>query len=110
MDTIVSVLAKGGMMLHPWLGELATAMVACLILVLSVDVNHAIKRAIGARSFFTRTVIFVVVNAFCYGLLIVIVSPWLARQLGHMAPQWLLLLVVATFFFIGGWAQRNRQI
>lgn len=110
MDTVLGLMANGGKLLGPWLSEIATAMVACSILVLSADINHFIRRGIGARSFITRTFIFVVVNAFCYGLLIVSISPWLAKQLGHLAPQWLLTAVISAFIFIGAWAQRNRQI
>jgi drug/metabolite transporter (DMT)-like permease len=110
MDIVIGFLAKLGQMLWPWSSELATAMVACLVLVFAADLNQFIRRAVGARSFFTRTCIFVLVNACLYGLLIVSLSPWVARQLRHMPPHWLLLLVVGTFLFIGAWAQRNRQI
>ncbi|KFZ36017.1 membrane protein [Shewanella mangrovi] len=109
MDLIVSFLSRTGAMLHPWMNEIATAMVSCIIVVFGADCNRWLRQQLGARSFILRTLIFIVVNAFGFGLLIVAVSPWLAGQLRHMPAMWMLLLVCAVFFLIGSWAQRNRQ-
>ncbi|MCE9687039.1 DUF3392 domain-containing protein [Shewanella sp. AS16] len=110
MDSILGFLSRMGAMLHPWLNEIATAMVACLIVVFGADINRLLRRNLAGRSFTLRTLIFVLVNAFGYGILIVTLSPWLARKLAHMPSYWMLLLVVAAFLFVGAWAQRNRQV
>ncbi|MFQ6371644.1 DUF3392 domain-containing protein [Shewanella sp. YIC-542] len=109
MHYLVEYLTKLGTMLYPWLGEIASAMVACLVFTFGVDVNRWLRRRLGARGFIMRTLIFILLNAFGYGLLIVLASPWLARQMAHMPALWLLLLVVATFMVVGVWAQRNQQ-
>ncbi|MBO1271571.1 DUF3392 domain-containing protein [Shewanella sp. 4t3-1-2LB] len=109
MHYLVEYLTKFGAMLHPWLSEIATAMVACIVLVFGADVNRWLRRQLGARNFVVRTLIFIVLNAFGYGMLIVVASPWLAGQLAHMPAMWMLILVVATFIVVGSWAQRNNQ-
>ncbi|BCV39348.1 DUF3392 domain-containing protein [Shewanella algae] len=109
MDSVTQLLTQLGSQLYPWLNEIATAMVACVILVFGADFNRFLRRKLGARNFVLRTLIFILVNAFGYGMLIVALSPWLARQLADLPALWTLLLVSATFIFVGSWAQRNNQ-
>lgn len=109
MDLFISFLADSGQFIRPWLSEIATAMIACLLVVFGADINRILRRHLTGTNFILRTLAFVLVNAFGYGFLIVSVSPWLARQLGNMPSQWLFCLVVTTFIFVGSWAQRNRQ-
>lgn len=110
MNQVITFLAKLGAMLHPWMGEIATALVACCIVMFATDINRFLRKTLVRRGFLVRTCVFVLVNAFGYGLAIVSISPWLASQLKSMPSQWLLLLVLAAFFAIGAWAQRNRQV
>ncbi|QSX29487.1 MULTISPECIES: DUF3392 domain-containing protein [Shewanella] len=110
MDTIVTLLKDLAYPIYPWMNQVATAIVACLMLVFAPDINRTLRRWVGARSFFVRTLLFILVNAFVYGLLIVGLSPWLARQLVQVPPLWLLALLCGLFVFIGVWAQRQRQI
>ncbi|MEZ9367979.1 DUF3392 domain-containing protein [Shewanella sp. 10N.286.51.B2] len=110
MDQIIAFIAQLGAMLHPWMSEIATALVACCIVVFATDINRVLRKALSGQGFFVRTWVFVLVNAFGYGLGIVSVSPWLARQLKSMPSQWMLLLLLVAFFAVGAWAQRNRQV
>ncbi|OBT08246.1 hypothetical protein A9267_11060 [Shewanella sp. UCD-FRSSP16_17] len=110
MNQIIAFLAKIGAMLHPWMSEIATALVACAIVIFATDINRILRKSLAGSGFFVRTSAFVMINAFGYGLAIVSISPWLAGQLRSMPSQWMLLLVVGIFFAIGAWAQRNRQV
>ena len=109
MDFLISLLAGAGQFIRPWLTEIATAMIACLLVVFGSDINRTLRRHLTGSNFLLRTLAFVLVNAFGYGFLIVSISPWLARQLASLPSQWLFCLVVATFIFIGSLAQRNSQ-
>lgn len=108
-EQLVAIIAHLGNMLRPWAFDIASTMLVCLILVFSADINRMIRRHLLGRSFVLRTVVFIIVNAFGYCLLIVKVIPWLAREIVAMPSHWMLLLIVAMFIFIGYWAQRNNQ-
>ncbi len=108
-EQLVAIIGHLGLMLRPWAFDIATAMVVCLILVFSADVNRMIRRHLLGHSFILRTLVFIIVNAFGYGLLIVKVTPWVARQIVAMQPHWMFLLILGMFIFIGYWSQRNCQ-
>ncbi|QYJ79285.1 DUF3392 domain-containing protein [Shewanella acanthi] len=108
-EQLVAIIGHLGNMLRPWAFDIATAMVVCLILVFSADVNRFIKRQLTGHSFFLRTLVFILINAFGYGLLIVKTTPWVARHIVAMPSHWMFLLIVSMFIFIGYWAQRNSQ-
>ncbi|ELR67134.1 hypothetical protein C942_02642 [Photobacterium marinum] len=110
MNTVIALLTDGGQFLRPWLTEIATAMIACLLVVFGSDINRILRRHLASTNFVVRTLVFILVNAFGYGFLIVSVSPWIAGKLGLVPSQWLFCIVIVTFVFIGAWAQRNRAI
>ncbi|WP_299012862.1 DUF3392 domain-containing protein [uncultured Photobacterium sp.] len=110
MNTVIAYLADGGQFMRPWLAEIATAMIACLLVIFGSDINRILRRHLACTNFIVRTLVFVLVNAFGYGFLSISVSPWLAKQLGNIPSQWLFCVVVATFLFVGAWAQRNKAI
>ena len=97
-------------MLYPWLNEIATAIIACFLVAFGADVNRFLRRKLLGRSFVLRTFTFVMVNAFGYGLLIVTVSPLLAKNMAKLPAPWLLWFVIVIFLLIGSWAQKNRQV
>ncbi|MCG9728582.1 MULTISPECIES: DUF3392 domain-containing protein [unclassified Shewanella] len=99
-----------GSFIYPWLAEVSTAIIACCLVVFGADINRFLRRYLAGRSFLLRTLIFVIVNAFGYGLIIIHLSPVLAQNMAKIPSHWLFLLVVAIFFAIGSWAQRNRQV
>lgn len=108
-EQLIAIIGHLGNMLRPWAFDIATAMLVCLILVFAADVNRIIRRQLLGHSFVLRTLVFIIVNAFGYGLLIVKATPWLARHIVAMPSHWMFLLIVGMFIFIGYWAQRHRQ-
>lgn len=109
LEQLVAIIAQLGNMLRPWAFDIATAMVVCLILVFSADVNRILRRHLLGYSFVLRTFVFIILNAFGYGILIIKTTPWVARHIAAMPPHWMFLLIVSMFIFIGYWAQRNNQ-
>ncbi|AQS40165.1 Protein of unknown function (DUF3392) [Shewanella psychrophila] len=110
MEPIISVFHQVGSLLYPWLNEVATAIIACLLIVFGADLNRLLSRKLSGRSFILRTLVFVLINAFGYGILIVTASPILAKNLAQVSAHWLLFIVIGIFIFIGVWAQRHKQI
>lgn len=109
METIKGLTHDLASYLYPWMSEIATAMVACILIVLAPDLNRAVKRLVGARAFVVRTLIFILVNAFGFGLLIVWASSHLAATLRSLSPGWLMAVLSFSFIFVGVWAERQRQ-
>ncbi|MDO6705986.1 DUF3392 domain-containing protein [Photobacterium sp. 1_MG-2023] len=110
MDTLLHYLAESGQFMRPWIDDIAMAMVACLLVVFGSDINMILRRYLSGTNFLIRTSAFIFVNAFGYGLLIVAVAPWLAKQMTALSNLWLFVAVLGTFIFLGSWAQRNQQV
>ncbi|MGS0681902.1 DUF3392 domain-containing protein [Shewanella sp. 125m-7] len=110
MSKIIDVLNYLGLFIYPWIAEISTAIIACCLVVFGADINRFLRRYFTGRSFLLRTCIFVIVNAFGYGLIIIHMSPLLAQYMAKTPAHWLFVLVVTTFFAIGSWAQRNKQV
>ncbi|MBY6187669.1 DUF3392 domain-containing protein [Marinobacter hydrocarbonoclasticus] len=110
MDWLSDLATALGGTLYPYLSSIATAMVACALVVLHGDIQGFIRGRIRNWPFVFRTLLYVVLIAFGYGLLITTVAPWLAVQLSALSARWLLTVVTLTFLFIGLWAERHRQI
>lgn len=110
MNQIISMLNQLANSILPWISEVSTALVACVIVMFAVDINRIVRRILSGQGFIVRTLVFVLINAFGYGLAIVALSPILARQFRLMPSYWMLLIVMASFMLLGFWAQKNRQV
>ena len=110
MNQIISMLNHLASFLLPWVSEVSTAIVACVIVMFAVDINRIVRRLLTGQGFILRTLVFVMINAFGYGLAIVALSPILAKQLKLMPGYWMLLIVLGSFMLLGFWAQKNRQV
>ncbi|KPA51922.1 membrane protein [Photobacterium leiognathi subsp. mandapamensis] len=108
MDIII-FLSELGHSIRPWLDDISTAIVACLLVVFGGDINRLLRRRLSKYNFIIRTLAFILVNAFGYGLLIVYLSPLLHRELLNIPNYLSISIITATFIFIGCWAQRNKQ-
>ena len=109
MNTIISFLSNMGSYLTPWLHDISAGMVACFLVIFGADINKFIKKKLGAQNFILRTFVFIIVNAFVFGLVIIKLSPWVEYQLGSIPTEWMFLVVVGVFVFFGVWAQKNGQ-
>jgi hypothetical protein len=103
-------LAPAGQYLVPYLPEISTALIACLLVMGGGEINGFLRRVLRNQNFVVRTVAFVLVNAFGYGLIIVKATPYLTRTLRNIDTGMMFSIVIVSFILIGTWAQRNRQI
>ena len=110
MEYVIINLNKLALLLYPWINEVSIAIVASVIIMFATDINRLLRRVMSGSGFIARTAVFVLVNAFGYGLAIVMLSPLLTKQLKALPGYWMLLIVVFIFMVIGAWAQRNRQV
>lgn len=110
MNHVISFFNSMGSYLTPYLSDISVAMIACALVMLGGDINRALRAFLSGKHFLIRTVAFIGVNAFGYGLLIVKVSPFLTSALRSIEPALMLAIVLSTFIIIGMWAQKNRQV
>ena len=102
--------APAGRYVAPYLSEISTALIACALVMFGSEINASLRKFLRAHNFVLRTVIFILINAFGYGLIIVKATPYLTRTLAQMPYGIMFSIVITSFVAIGLWAQRNRQI
>lgn len=99
-----------GHYLAPYLTEISTALVACLLVMIGGEINALLRRMMRNQHFIVKTFVFILLNAFGYGFIIVKLSPYLARTLGHLEKGIMVSILLTSFVLIGLWAQKNRHI
>ncbi|MCK6261843.1 DUF3392 domain-containing protein [Vibrio sp. ZSDE26] len=107
---MLDLLAPIGRYLNPYMLEISTALIACSLVVFGGEINRILRQAMRSQHFLIRTVVFILVNAFGYGLIIVKATPYLSRTLNGLNSGMMFVIVLTSFIAIGLWAQRNRQI
>ncbi|MEF1173416.1 DUF3392 domain-containing protein [Vibrio sinaloensis] len=107
---VFNFLAPAGAYLTPYLNEISTALIACLLVMAGGEINRVVRRALRNYNFVLRTVVFILINAFGYGLIIVKATPYLSQTLANLDAGIMFSTVVVSFIVIGTWAQRNKQI
>ncbi|WP_194435496.1 DUF3392 domain-containing protein [Vibrio fluminensis] len=99
-----------GRYIASYLNEISTALVACSLVMLGGEINASLRRLLKSQNFVVRTFVFILINAFGYGLIIVKATPYLTRTLNQLPYGMMFVIVTSCFIAIGLWAQRNRQI
>jgi len=99
-----------GQFIAPYLSEIATALITCCLVVFGNEINNLARKLMRNQHFIIRTIVFILINAFGYGLIIVKLTPYLSRTLNHVDRGIMLLIVTSSFIVIGLWAQKNRHI
>ena len=95
---------------QPYYSEIALTLVATLLVIYGDVLNKRLKHLLSPHHFIIRTVVFVLVCAFGYGLLIVYAAPYI-RQLILMLPStYQGLSIVAVFLLLGYLAEHKRYI
>jgi len=103
-------LAPAAKYLLPYLSEISTALIACFLVMAGGEINTLVRRQLRNYNFVLRTIVFILINAFGYGLIIVKATPYLTRTLGNLDAGIMVFVIIVSFIVIGTWAQRNRQI
>ena len=89
------------------LDEIALAVVAALLVLFGPPVNAWLQRQVGSLNFVLRTLLFVLLCAVGYGMLIVHATPWLAKGLAQLNNYTLAPALVLVFVAIGVIAERR---
>ncbi|MCE0492679.1 DUF3392 domain-containing protein [Vibrio salinus] len=106
----MEVLNSIGQYISPYLREISTALVACILVMAGNEVNAFLRKVMRNQHFIVKTVVFIILNAFGYGFIIVKLSPYLARTLRELEKGMMVAILLTSFILIGLWAQKNRHI
>ena len=110
MIVVIELLNNLGHWFRPYQYQSALAIIATVLVIFGNDINRAIKRLVAKQHFIVRTLVFVLVCAFGYGLLTVFMTSLLAQQLAKLPNVYLVPVVFAIFFILGMYAQKQRHI
>ncbi len=107
MDLVLDLIATLSRWCRGNLYDISLAIMATLFVLFGPLLNAWVQRSIGNLNFFLRTLIFVLVCAFGYGLAIIYLTPLLAQALGYFNNYTLAPVLLLLFFLIGVIADRN---
>lgn len=110
MATITQLLIQLTSLMQPYLSEIALTLIATILVVYGDLLNKQIKRALAPYHFVLRTLVFVLICAFGYSLLIVHSTPLLKQLLLLLDPSYRGIVIVASFLMLGYLAERRRYI
>lgn len=107
---MLEVLAPLGKQISPYIPEISISFVACMLVLLGGDINRWLRKLMVRQHFIVRTLAFILLNAFGYGLVIVKASPYLSYWLKSLETGVLVALIITCFVAIGMWAQKHRHV
>jgi len=96
--------------LYPWLGEIAMAIMATVLVIYGESVNRMVKSQISGMHFVFRTLIFILLCAFGYGALLVFATPVLSQWLASVSMVYLGPLILGIFITLGIIAEKKNRI
>lgn len=109
-DVVYQLLQEWGGLFRPYVRDIALAMVATCLVVFGDDLNRLVRRQIAGMHFVWRTLIFILLCAFGYGALTLLLTPVVAGQLAKLSNLWLPWICLGAFIVLGMLAQRKRQL
>ena len=95
---------------RPYQYQTALAIIATLLVIFGNDINSALRKLVSKQHFIVRSLIFVLVCAFGYGLLTVYLTSLLNQQLSKIPSLYILPSVLVIFLVLGMYAQKQRHI
>ncbi len=90
--------------------QTAMAIIATLLVIFGNDINNSLKKLVAKQHFIIRSVIFILVCAFGYGLLTIWLTGLLSTQLSHIPNVYIVPAIFLIFSLLGIYAQKQRHI
>jgi len=110
MDLLRELNASLAVWTRAHLAAIATAFTTALLVIYGDNINRAVKNRVRNRCFLLRTVVFVLLCAFGYGLLTVLIAPAIANLLSAYSGRYLVPAVALAFIGIGFLGERKRYM
>ncbi|QOL25264.1 DUF3392 domain-containing protein [Thalassotalea sp. LPB0316] len=109
-SVVLNALIELGAWFKPYQYQAAMAIVATLLVLFGNQINSHIKKMFSRYHFVVRTIAFVVVCAFGYGLATVWLTGLLHQQLAKVPLAYLVPVHFVIFTGLGMYAQKQRHI
>ena len=110
MSIIIDLLNESGHWFRQYQYQAALAIIATVLVLFGHEINSAIKSLIKNQHFIIRSIIFVLVCAFGYGLATVWLTSLLSAQLAKIPNLYILPTVIGVFTALGIYAQKQKHI
>ncbi|MBT0585616.1 DUF3392 domain-containing protein [Alteromonas oceanisediminis] len=110
MQTIHALLLQLTHWVSPYYTEIALTILATLLVIYGDVVNKNIKRQLQSLHFILRTLVFVLICAFGYGLLVIFLTPVVKQGLLMIPSLYRGTSIVAIFLLLGYLAEHRRYI
>lgn len=107
MDLLLDLIVTLSRWSRSHLYDIALAIMATLLVLFGPGINAWVQRNTASLNFIVRTLVFVLLCAVGYGLLIVFATPYMAKGLGYFNNFTLAPVLLLVFFVIGILADRN---
>ncbi len=112
MSIIADFLSQIDLYFRSWIlghmSQITTAMTGSLLVIFGDDVIRIVKNQVRHRQFIVRTIGFVLLCVFGFGMLAVFIAPGLANLLRYLGDRYVVLVVVGAFVWIGMMAERRK--
>lgn len=96
--------------IRPNLYSISVAMIATLLVIYGNDINRGVKRLVRKYPFALRVFIFVLVCAFGYGYITLILARIVRNGLAQLNNLELILCILAAFFTLGFLAEHKKHL
>ncbi|MBA4288716.1 MAG: DUF3392 domain-containing protein [Pseudomonas sp.] len=107
MDLLLDLIVTLSRWSRGHLYDISLAIMATLLVLFGPGINTWVQRNTSSMNFILRTLIFVLLCAVGYGLLMVFATPYLAKGLGLFNNFTLAPMLILVFFIVGILADRN---
>ncbi|WP_119395288.1 DUF3392 family protein [Salinibius halmophilus] len=109
MDLIQDFLYQLTGWLRPHLTTIVYAAIASLLVIFGNRINRAVFSFVKDAHFLLRTLVFILLCAVGYGLLLIFFADLLRQGLLMIPSLWLGLVIVLGFLVIGWLAEKNSR-
>ncbi|MCQ4348642.1 DUF3392 domain-containing protein [Pseudomonas stutzeri] len=107
MDLLLDLFVTLSRWCRSHLDEIALAVIAALLVLFGPLLNAWLQRRVGSLNFVFRTLLFILLCALGYGMVIVHATPWLAKGLAQLNNYTLAPALALVFIGIGVIAERR---
>jgi hypothetical protein len=110
MEVLQSLLSQLSGFMQPYHSAISLSLVATLLVIYGDVLNKRLKHLVSPYHFILRTLVFVVVCAFGYGLITVFAAPFVKQLLIMIPYLYRGLSIIAVFLLLGYLAEHRRYI
>lgn len=109
-NAIVHVCEEASRGMRPYLPQIAIAISSTLLAIYGGAINGWVKDCVKPYHFLLRLLVFVLLVAFGYGVLNMLIAHFLGQLMGMFSNAVLMPITVFVFILIGLLAEENKHI